>query len=166
MRIRLSLVVTFSLCVALAAATLAARPAVAQSHAEKPSSAQHLAIPLSARMQPAELAAMIRSGKAPVILQVGFTTLYQEAHIQASIHAGPAVADNGMAMLRKEAEHLDRHKLLVIYCGCCPWPKCPNIRVAFDALRKMGFTDVKAVYIPHNFGTDWVEHGYPTTKGA
>ena len=127
---------------------------------------QHITIPPSARIQPAQLVEMIRSGHAPTILQVGFTTLFEEAHIRGSIHAGPAVSDSGMALLRKTAEHLDRHKLLVIYCGCCPWPKCPNIRPAFEELRKMGFTNVKAVYIPHNFGTDWVLHGYPTVKGS
>jgi rhodanese-related sulfurtransferase len=109
---------------------------------------------------------MIRSGHAPTILQVGFTTLFQEAHIQGAVHAGPAVSDTGMALLRQTVAHLDRHKLLVIYCGCCPWPKCPNIRPAFEQLRRMGFTNVKAVYIPHNFGESWVNHGYPTVKGA
>jgi rhodanese-related sulfurtransferase len=127
---------------------------------------QHASIPLSARIQPSQLVKMIDSGHPPTIVQVGFTTLFEEAHIPGAIHAGPAVSDNGMALLRKTVAHLDRHKLLVIYCGCCPWPRCPNIRPAFQELRKMGFTNVKAVYIPHNFGTDWVNHGYPTVKGA
>jgi len=140
--------------------------AKAQPHPAENTTPQHITIPQSARIQPAQLAAMIHSGHAPTILQVGFTTLYQEAHIPGAIHAGPAVSDNGLALLRKTAEHLDRQKLLVIYCGCCPWPKCPNIRPAFEELRKMGFTNVKAVYIPHNFGTDWISHGYPTVKGA
>jgi thiosulfate/3-mercaptopyruvate sulfurtransferase len=109
---------------------------------------------------------MIHAGHAPTILQVGFTTLFEEAHIPGAIHAGPAVSGTGMALLRKTVAHLDRHKLLVIYCGCCPWPKCPNIRPAFEELRKMGFTNVKAVYIPDNFGADWINRGYPTVKGA
>ncbi|MGC8550747.1 MAG: rhodanese-like domain-containing protein [Acidobacteriaceae bacterium] len=140
--------------------------AKAQPHPASATAPQQMTIPLSARIQPAQLAEMIHSGHAPTILQVGFTTLFEEAHIPGAIHAGPAVSGTGMALLRKTAVHLDRHKLLVIYCGCCPWPKCPNIRPAFEALRKMGFTNVKAVYIPHNFGADWVNHGYPTVKGA
>ncbi|HTV04486.1 MAG TPA: hypothetical protein VME86_03895 [Acidobacteriaceae bacterium] len=124
------------------------------------------AIPASARMEPAELAAMIRAGHAPVILQVGFTKLYTEAHIQGAIHAGPMVSTDGRVLMRETVEHMDRHALLVIYCGCCPWEKCPNIRPAFAALRKMGFTDVKAVYLPNNFGTDWVRPGYPTVTGG
>lgn len=140
--------------------------ATAQPRPAESTTAQPAAIPQSARIQPAQLAQMIHSGHAPTILQVGFTTLFEEAHIPGAIHAGPAVSDTGMALLRKTVAHLDHHKLLVIYCGCCPWPKCPNIRPAFEELRKMGFTNVKAVFIPHNFGTDWVNHGYPTVKGA
>lgn len=150
-----------SLLLALSGPAAKAQPRPAENPAP-----QQTTIPQSARMQPAQLADMIHSGHAPTILQVGFTTLFEEAHIPDAIHAGPAVSDTGMALLRKTVAHLDRHKLLVIYCGCCPWPKCPNIRLAFEELRKMGFTNVKAVYIPHNFGTDWVNHGYPTVKGA
>ncbi len=140
--------------------------AKAQPRAPENIAPQHITIPQSARIQPGQLAEMVRSGHAPTILQVGFTTLFEEAHIPGAIHAGPAVSGTGMALLRKTTAHLDRHKLIVIYCGCCPWPKCPNIRPAFEALRKMGFTNVKALYIPHNFGTDWVNHGYPTVKEA
>ncbi|HUY82612.1 MAG TPA: hypothetical protein VMU92_12880 [Acidobacteriaceae bacterium] len=127
--------------------------------------AEHIAIPQSARIEPARLASMIRSGRAPTILQVGSHTLYQEAHIKGAPYAGPGSTAQGLVLLRKAVAHMDRHKLLVIYCGCCPWPKCPNIRPAYEELRKMGFTDVKAVYLPNNFGTDWVQHGYPTVKG-
>ena len=166
MRLRFSFAATLSLGVALAAMALTGATATAQPRAGQVFTPKHITIPQSARIQPAQLAAMIRSGHAPTILQVGFTTLYEEAHIPGAIHAGPAISGAGLALLRKTAEHLDRHKLLVIYCGCCPWPKCPNIRPAFEALRKMGFTNVKAVYIRDNFGTDWIQHGYPTVKGA
>jgi thiosulfate/3-mercaptopyruvate sulfurtransferase len=150
---------------ALAVMGFEACPVQAQPRAGQASTADHSTIPASARMEPGELAAMIRSGHAPTILQVGFTKLYTEAHIQGAIHAGPLVSAEGRSLLEKTVAHMDRHKLLVIYCGCCPWSKCPNIRSAFEALRKMGFTNVKAVYIPDNFGTDWVQHGYPTVTG-
>jgi hypothetical protein len=35
---------------------------------------------------------------------------------------------------------------------------------AFAALRELGFTDVKGLYIEENFGSDWVDKGYPTAK--
>ena len=53
----------------------------------------------------------------------------------------------------------------MIYCGCCPWSHCPNVKPADDALRAMGFTNVKVLYIADNFGADWVNKGYPVAKG-
>jgi hypothetical protein len=35
----------------------------------------------------------------------------------------------------------------VIYCGCCPWTHCPNMKPADDALHAMGFTKVKSLSI-------------------
>jgi len=36
---------------------------------------------------------------------------------------------------------------------------------AFQVLHSLGFTNVKAVYIANDFGTDWVQKGYPVAKG-
>ena len=59
------------------------------------------------------------------------------------------------------AEH---GQLIVLYCGCCPWDKCPNAKPAYEALHSMGFTNVKVVHIANNFGANWVDTGLPTTK--
>ena len=32
-------------------------------------------------------------------------------------------------------------------------------------LRNLGYTNVRVLYIANNFGADWVDKGYPTTKG-
>ena len=37
---------------------------------------------------------------------------------------------------------------------------------AYDALHALGFTRVKALHIADNFGTDWVDKGYPVAKGG
>jgi hypothetical protein len=80
-------------------------------------------------------------------------------------YIGPASSESGLQSLRKRAEPLPRDKFIVIYCGCCPWSHCPNIKPADDALRAMGFTNVKVLYIADNFGANWVDKGYPTAKG-
>jgi hypothetical protein len=54
----------------------------------------------------------------------------------------------------------------VIYCGCCPWSKCPNIAAAYDTLHDLGYTRIKVLYIAKDFGTDWVDKGYPATQGT
>ena len=77
-------------------------------------------IPASALIQPAQLASELKA-TPPTILQVGFSKLYQQAHIPGAIYAGPANSEAGLAALRAEAEKLPRDAAIVIYCGCCPW---------------------------------------------
>ena len=101
----------------------------------------------------------------PLIIQVGSHVLYSEAHIPGSEYIGPAASDAGIQQLRKRVESLPRAKLIVLYCGCCPWNHCPNVKPAFDALEAMGFRNFKVLYIANNFGADWVDKGYPTAKG-
>jgi rhodanese-related sulfurtransferase len=116
-------------------------------------------------IQPADLAAQLK-GDAPTILQVGFAKLYEQAHIPGAIYAGPGRSDEGLAGLKTQAEKLPRDAPLVIYCGCCPWNRCPDMGAAYSVLKAMGFTHVKALYLPENFGQDWVDKGYPVVRGG
>ena len=54
-----------------------------------------------------------------------------------------------------------KDRLIVLYCGCCPWNRCPNVGPAFRRLHQLGFSNVKVLYLPNNFGDDWVAKGYP-----
>jgi rhodanese-related sulfurtransferase len=125
-------------------------------------------IPPADLLQPATLAATLQSDSVvrPLVLQVGFRKLFDEAHITAAEYAGPGGASVGLALLRERVAKLPKDSAIVIYCGCCPWDHCPNIGAAFSELRLLGFRNVKALYIAHDFGTDWIEKGYPVTKGG
>src|SRR5271154_3942361 len=101
-----------------------------------------LTILAAVQMQPAELAAMLKAGNAPPILQVGFSVLYQQAHIPNAQYAGPGNNDDGLLNLKNHVDALPRDKMVVIYCGCCPWARCPNIAAAYQQLTAMGFTRV------------------------
>ena len=125
-----------------------------------------LTIPATAQIQPAELAAMLKAGDNPPILQVGFSLMYQQAHIPNSQYAGPGNKDDGLLNLKSHVDALPRDRLVVIYCGCCPWEKCPNIAAAYKQLTAMGFTKVKVLYLATSFGADWVDKGYPVTRGG
>ena len=122
-------------------------------------------IPQSFLMQPAELAAALKSGPKPVILQVGFKMMYDQAHIPGALYAGPGGKDDGIAALKTAAASIDKASPVVIYCGCCPWDHCPNVAAAWRTLKDLGFTQLKVLYIASNFGADWVEKGYPVVKG-
>jgi thiosulfate/3-mercaptopyruvate sulfurtransferase len=122
-------------------------------------------IPGASLIQPAELAAQLRSSAPkPLILQVGFRALYDSAHIPGAEYAGPAREEEGLRHLRERVASLPRDTAIVIYCGCCPWGHCPNIAAAYGTLRQLGFTHVEALYVADNFGSDWVDKGYPTTQ--
>ena len=118
-------------------------------------------------IQPEDLVAILKSnrGSKPLILQVGFHVFYVQAHIPGSEYIGPANSAEGIGKLRKRAEPLPRDQSIVLYCGCCPWSRCPNVNPAYEELRGMGFKNVKVLYIANNFGTDWVDKGYPVAKG-
>jgi rhodanese-related sulfurtransferase len=123
------------------------------------------AVPADALMQPAELAALLKGDAPPLALQVGFKTLYDQAHIPGSPYAGPGNTEAGLANLKAQVAALPKDRALVIYCGCCPWVRCPNIAASFEQLHSLGFHNVKAVRIDNNFGADWVDKGYPVTRG-
>jgi thiosulfate/3-mercaptopyruvate sulfurtransferase len=118
-------------------------------------------------VHPAELARELgdKSGTPPAIIYVGFRTLFAGGHIPGATFHGSASTEQGLSDLKKWADALPRTTNLVIYCGCCPFEKCPNIRPAFTALDKMGFKKLRVLVLPTNFATDWADKGYPIQKG-
>jgi len=138
-----------------------AEPAQAQS------AAPDLASGSAQLINPEDLFNIIQSSKAekPLILNVGPSLLYMQAHIPGSEYIGAGSDAQGIESLRRRVRPLPHNKFIVLYCGCCPWGHCPNVRPAYNELHKLGFTNVKVLYIADNFGTDWVYKGYPTIKG-
>ena len=128
--------------------------------------AQASAIPGSRLMQPEELVKVLQGGgEKPLMIDVGSHVLYTQAHIPGSEYIGPAASEAGLQQLKKRVESLAKNKAIVLYCGCCPWGHCPNVKPAYDALTSMGFTNFKVLYIADNFGANWVDKGYPVAKG-
>jgi thiosulfate/3-mercaptopyruvate sulfurtransferase len=109
-------------------------------------------------MAPADLAAMINdpNAKKPVILCVGPGAL-----IKGSLDMGPANEKINLEKLKQQLSKLPRDTNVVIYCGCCPFEHCPNIRPAFNLLNEMKFSNAHLLNLEHNIKTDWVAKGYP-----
>ncbi len=128
---------------------------------------QASSIPTTRLIQPEELVKLLKtSGKdSPLMIQVGSHVLFAQAHVPGSEYIGPASGDSGVQQLQKRVQSLPRTKFIVLYCGCCPWGHCPNVKPADDALHALGFNNVKVLYIADNFGTNWVDKGYPVAKG-
>ena len=100
-----------------------------------------------------------------LILNVGPRVLYAQAHIDGAEFIGPTSDPRGIDLLRQRVKSVAKNKQIVIYCGCCPWDRCPNVRPAFAELKKLGFPNVKVLHIANNIGSDWVEKDYPTARG-
>lgn len=114
-------------------------------------------------VSPAALVQVLQSPDQPkpVILNVGPSLLYMQAHIPGAEYIGAASTSQGMQALRARVKTLPHDSYIVLYCGCCPWEHCPNVRPAFSELHKLGFSNVKVLFIANNFGSDWVDKGYP-----
>jgi thiosulfate/3-mercaptopyruvate sulfurtransferase len=122
--------------------------------------------PAASVLEPAALAKALQSGKAPTVLCVAFPVLYNSKHIVHAAFAGPGSKPEGLEALKKAAASLPRDADLVIYCGCCPMNKCPNIRPAYRTLKEMGFTHIRVLDIPTNMHTDWFSKDYPSEAGS
>ena len=124
-------------------------------------------IPAHSLLQPADLVSILASNdssKSPLVLQVGSHVFFNEAHITGAQFAGPGSQAAGLTLLEKAVSSLPKDKLIVLYCGCCPWNRCPNVGPAFKRLQDLGYTNVKVLYLASDFGDDWVNKGYPTQK--
>lgn len=117
-------------------------------------------------VQPKDLAEQLRAnGPKPAVLYVGYPVMYRNKRIPAAILAGPTSRSQGIDLLKAAAEALPRDRDVVLYCGCCPFNECPNLKPAVQLLKEMGFTRVRTLMIPTNFASDWVDHGYPVEEG-
>jgi len=122
--------------------------------------------PKSDLLEPAALAQEIRSARPPQILCVAFPVLYRSRHILHAVDAGPGAKPEGLEALEKAAAAMPKSADIVIYCGCCPMAKCPNIRPAYHKLKEMGFTHIRVLNIPTNMHTDWYSKDYPSEAGS
>lgn len=109
-------------------------------------------------MQPETLAAIMNDSTAaqPLIINMGPVN-----SIKGAIKVGPAKEKENLNELKKLLLKENKNRVIVIYCGCCPFKDCPNIRPAFALLNSMKFTNHKLLNLPRNLKVDWINHGYP-----
>ena len=102
---------------------------------------------------------------APEVVFVGFQRLYTAGHIKGAQFYGSGGNPEGLKEMKTWAATLPKTTSLVIYCGCCPMERCPNVRPAFTVLHALGFTKLRVLVLPTGFEADWAEKGYPYDKG-
>ena len=111
-------------------------------------------------MAPADLAKIINDGKENIyIYNIGPAGLIKNA-----IEIGDGRDEKNIAKLKDEVSKLPKDANIVIYCGCCPFGHCPNIRPAFNLLNEMKFSNHKLLNLSQNLKVDWIDKGYPMNK--
>jgi thiosulfate/3-mercaptopyruvate sulfurtransferase len=120
----------------------------------------------SEMIQPQELIVKVRDNgvSKPLIIFTGFIPLYRAGHIPGAIFGGPASTALGLETLKRAVEKVSKNREIILYCGCCPWEACPNVRPAIDLLHQLGYKQVKALVISSNLEADWTAKGYPLEK--
>jgi thiosulfate/3-mercaptopyruvate sulfurtransferase len=118
----------------------------------------------SETLEPFELSAMLARGSKPSIVYVGPRALFRVGRIPGAVFHGPASEPEALRELKHWARSLPPSGMLVLYCGCCPLEKCPNIRPAFEALGRVALTNVRVLLLKTSFEKDWVDKGLPVEK--
>lgn len=109
-------------------------------------------------IEPEALANMISNSKSqkPVIFNIG-----PLAGIKGAINIGSTNSKANLDKLSKALATISKDKMVVIYCGCCPFRNCPNIRPAFSMLKEQGFKKPRLLNLKQNLKVDWTDFGYP-----
>ena len=81
--------------------------------------------------------------------------------IKNAIDIGEGKDKSNLAKLKNHLSKLPTDANIVIYCGCCPFKDCPNIRPPFQLLNDLKFTNHKLLNLPKNLKVDWIDKGYP-----
>lgn len=112
-------------------------------------------------LEPAELAKTLNDPDVPnpVILSLGAGGI-----IESSKEAGETGNAEGLRTFEAEIDQLPKDTDVVIYCGCCPFANCPNVRPAFKLLNEKGFENHKLLNLRDNIKVDWIDKGYPVSN--
>ena len=82
--------------------------------------------------------------------------------IKNSIGIGECRYKENIEKLKSLVSSFKKDDKIVLYCGCCPFENCPNIRPAFTLMNELGFKNHKLLNIKNNIKADWIDMGYQT----
>lgn len=92
----------------------------------------------------------------PLIFNVG-----PMDNIKGAVAMGAATNITFADKMKSTLAMENKTKAVVVYCGCCSYSSCPNIKPAYDILMAQGFKNTKVLELPEGIKPDWVAKGYP-----
>jgi thiosulfate/3-mercaptopyruvate sulfurtransferase len=110
-------------------------------------------------ISPQSLAALLDKSGQVKIFNIGVVQ-----NIKGAVNVGAASESANLQKLKAALKNVPKNQHIVIYCGCCPMVKCPNIRPAFQTVTDMKFSNADVLDLHTNIKTDWIDKGYPIDK--
>ncbi|MGV3540782.1 MAG: rhodanese-like domain-containing protein [Rufibacter sp.] len=112
-------------------------------------------------MAPAELAKILKEENR---IKTYVYNIGPAGYIKDAIDIGDGRDPESVQKLKKEVAKLPKDAQIVLYCGCCPFKNCPNVRPTFQLLNEMGFTHHRLLNLANNLKVDWIDKGYPMRR--
>jgi hypothetical protein len=92
----------------------------------------------------------------PLIFNVG-----PMDNIKTAVAVGAATNVTFSEKMKATLAMENKTRAVVVYCGCCSYSSCPNIKPAYDILIAQGFKNTKVLELPEGLKPDWVAKDYP-----
>lgn len=92
----------------------------------------------------------------PLVFNVG-----PMENIKTAVAMGAATNITFADKMKSTLAMENKNRAVVVYCGCCSYSSCPNIKPAYDILIAQGFKNTKVLELPEGIKPDWVAKGYP-----
>lgn len=125
-------------------------------------------VELAETLQPVELARRLDEVAAGelVVLYVGPSDdPFEERHVPGARRLPHVGTKEGRRALARALETTPKGVGVVVYCGCCPYERCPSVRPANAILRASRRPDAWWLDLPTSFEVDWIERGFPVARG-
>ena len=109
-------------------------------------------------MPTAELSEKIKTAAkdVPVVFNVG-----PMENIKGAVFVGRATSATFPDQLKRELNMVPKTRTVVVYCGCCSFSSCPNLKPAYDAVVALGYKNARVLDLPEGIKPDWVAKKYP-----
>lgn len=109
-------------------------------------------------IEPSALAAIIANPKAK---QAQIFNIGVVEDIKGAKNIGGISEKDNLEKFKNTLNSLPKNTFIIVYCGCCPFEKCPNIRPAIGLIKSMGFSNGKLLNLTTNLKQNWIDKGYP-----
>lgn len=108
-------------------------------------------------IQPKELSDLLKDNKAG---KIHILNMGVERNIKNAIEIGIVSSPSKYKVLQDQLKKYNKNESIVIYCGCCKLENCPNVSLAIEKIRELGYSNVRILNFVEGINEDWIDKGY------